>query len=497
MAAGAAQAGGNAPYFRTMKSLPIRLVVLLGVLSVIGIIAVQVYWVRRAYDNEERQLDQKLYIGLKNVAARLAAYSRVALPSQSPVNQLSSNYYVVNVNSEIDVNVLDYYLRQEFGRLNLRLDYEYAIYDCGTDHMVYGNYVSASDAPAPTAVPTRLPKYSRYTYYFGLHLPQRAPYFMSRLNAWVLTSVLLLVVVVFFGYALFVILRQKRLSEVQRDFINAMSHEFKTPITTIAISAEVLTAPDIASQPQRLLNYASIIREENRRLSQQVDKVLQMARSERSEFRLHREPVDLAALLADVVRQFDITGKHAGATLQLSVNSEQLTVNSEQLTNTDESQVENRALSTKHRAPKTKHRAPSTKNQAPSTEHQAPSTKNLVWADPVHLANVLFNLLDNAVKYAAGPPVVRVKLESDGPRLRLTVQDQGIGIAPAHQRRVFDKFYRVPGHDLRPAQGFGLGLYYVRNVVQAHGWKIQLRSLPGQGCTFTLTFLPLPAHVTA
>ena len=178
----AAQTVGAAPYFRAMKSLPIRLVVLLGVLSVVGIIAVQVYWVRRAYDNEERQLDQKLYLGLKNVATRLAAYSRVALPDQSPVNQLSSNYYVVNVNSEIDANLLDYYLRQEFGRLNLRLDYEYAIYDCGTDHMVYGNYVSAAAAPAPAAAPTRLPKYNRYTYYFGLHLPQRAPYFMSRLN---------------------------------------------------------------------------------------------------------------------------------------------------------------------------------------------------------------------------------------------------------------------------------------------------------------------------
>jgi two-component system phosphate regulon sensor histidine kinase PhoR len=311
--------------------------------------------------------------------------------------------------------------------------------------MVYGNYVSASDAPAPTAVPTRLPKYIQYTYYFGLHLPQRAPYFMSRLNGWVLTSALLLVVVVFFGYALFVILRQKRLSEVQRDFINAMSHEFKTPITTIAISAEVLTGPDIASQPQRLLNYASIIREENRRLSQQVDKVLQMAKSERSEFRLHREPVDLGALLADVVRQFDISGKHPEGRIELNV-----------------------------------------------TPLDTPA---FVWADPVHLANVLFNLLDNAVKYAAGPPVVRVALAPDGPRLRLTLADEGIGIAPTHQKRIFDKFFRVPAaNDLGPAQGFGLGLYYVRNVVLAHGWRIQLRSQPGQGSTFTLNFPPVPAH---
>ncbi|MBO2008764.1 sensor histidine kinase [Hymenobacter negativus] len=453
-----------------MKSLPIRLVVLLGVVSIIGILAVQGYWVRRALAHEERQFDQRLAIALREVATRLAAFRRVPLPAQSPVSQVASNYYVVNVNSEIDANLLDYYLRQEFGRLNLHLDYEYAIYDCGTDHMVYGRYVSAAAVPTPTVpVPaTRLPRYSRYTYYFGLYLPHRAPYFMSQLNGWALTSGLLLVVLVFFGYALFVILRQKRLAEVQRDFINAMSHEFKTPITTIAISAEVLTAPDIASQPQRLLNYASIIREENRRLSQQVDKVLQMAKSERSEFRLHREAVDLAALLPDVIRQFDVTGKHPAGVIELSVVGCPLSGRSE----------------------KAAHTSLTTDNE--------PKTAKLVWADPVHLANVLFNLLDNAVKYTIGPPVVRVALAANGPRLCLTVTDEGIGIAPAHQGRVFDKFFRVPAaNDLRPAQGFGLGLYYVRNVATAHGWRLALRSRPGLGCTFTITFPPVPAYAVA
>ena len=436
--------GVAAAYFRGMNALPIRLVVLLGVLSVVGILAVQGYWVRRAYDNEARQLDQSLSIGLQRVAARLAAYRQVALPNQSPVSQLSSTYYVVNVNGEIDANLLELYLGQEFERLHLRLDYEYGIYDCGTDHMVYGRYVGATDQAAP-AGPARLPTYSQYTYYFGLRLPNRTPYFLSELQGWVLSSGLLALVVVFFGYALFVILRQKRFSEVQRDFINAMSHEFKTPITTIALSAEVLTAPDIVSEPQRLLSYASIIREENRRLGQQVDKVLQMAGSERRGFELHREVVDLAVLLPDVVRQFDISGRHAVGTVALHLAS-------------------------------------------------APA---LVWADAVHLANVLFNLLDNAVKYAAGAPVVRVALAAAGPGLRLTVADEGLGIAEAHQKQVFEKFFRAPTPHLQPAPGFGLGLYYVRNVVLAHGWIITLRSELGRGSTFTLTFPAVPTHVRA
>ncbi|MGI4875341.1 MAG: sensor histidine kinase [Janthinobacterium lividum] len=427
-----------------MNSLPIRVVVLLGLVSVAGILGVQGYWVRRAFRQEERQLDQRLYVGLSAVATRLAAYRQAALPNQSPVSQVSSSYYVVNVNGEIDANLLDYFLRQEFARLDLHLDYEYAIYDCGTDRMVYGNYVSATAAPVPAGQPTRLPTYNRYTYYFGLYLPHRTPYFMSQLTGWELTSGLLGLVVAFFGYALLVILRQKRLAEMQRDFINALSHEFKTPIATIAISADVLAAPDIGSQPQRLLSYASIIREENQRLSQQVDKVLQLAKTEGRAFRLHREVVDLTQLLPAIIRQFDLAGKHPAGRLTL----------------------------------------------------ESPARPALVWADPLHLANVLFNLLDNAVKYAAGPPVVRLALVPDGPRLALLVADEGIGIAAAHQKQVFDKFFRVPAaNDLRPAQGFGLGLYYVRNVALAHGWRLGLRSQPGQGSTFTLTFPPVPAEV--
>jgi len=425
-----------------MNSRAIRLVVVLGVVSIIGITLLQIYWVRRAFDQTERQFQQSLYIALKNVATDLAAYRRTKLPNQSPVSQVASNYYVVNVNDVIDANLLEFYLRREFNRLNLRTDYEYAIYDCATDRMVYGNYVPAPDGRALAPAARRpLPKWNRYTYYFGLYLPSRTSYLVSQLDMWVITSGLLLVVIGFFGYALFVILRQKQLSEIQRDFINTMSHEFKTPIATIGIAAEVLGAPDAGPPVERRLRYARIIQDENNRLLRQVDKVLQVAKSEAREFRLQREPVDLHALLAQVLTTFDLPGRHSAAQLETSLAAPTATV----------------------------------------------------WADPVHLANVLFNLLDNAVKYT-GPtaPHLRVQTRQTDRQLLLSFTDHGPGIAPAHQRRVFDKFFRVPAGNASAVPGFGLGLYYVRNVVAAHGWKIALNSATGQGCTFTLT-LPLLA----
>jgi two-component system, OmpR family, phosphate regulon sensor histidine kinase PhoR len=416
-----------------MKSSTVRWVVALGVVSIIGIIGIQIYWVQKAFDSAERQLNQTLYIALKNVAVQLAQYNQMEMADPSPVSRLSSNYYVVNVNSSIDASVLEFYLKSEFGRLNIHADYEYAIYDCTSDQMVYGNYISASEKQPPVRT-VNLPKCTQYTYYFGLLLPNKSNYLVSKLDIWILTSVILLIVIVFFGYALFVILRQKQLSEIQRDFINNMTHEFKTPISTIAISAEVIGQPANWGNPQRMSNYAAIIREENSRLNKQVEKVLQMARIEKEEFRLNREMIDLHALIRQVIRNFDLPGRNSQGKIEVQVEA----------------------------------------------------TQPWVYADQLHLTNILFNLLDNAVKYADAAPRVCFRTSSQGKCLLLSVSDNGSGISRVHHKRVFDKFYRVPSGDVHNVKGFGLGLYYVRNIVKAHDWKILLRSEPGEGSIFTL-----------
>jgi two-component system phosphate regulon sensor histidine kinase PhoR len=426
-------------YLRSMKSSSVRWVVALGVVSIIGIITIQIYWVQKAFYNEDRQFSQTLFIALKNVAAKMANYNQTELPDQSPVSQLSSNYYVVNVNSVIDANVLEYYLKNEFGRLNIHADYEYAIYDCTSDRMMYGDYVSALEQQKPTQK-ANLPKWNQYTYYFGLYLPNKTNYLVSKLEIWMLSSVILLVVILFFGYALFVILRQKQLSEIQKDFINNMTHEFKTPISTIAISAEVIARPDSWQNPQRLSNYAAIIREENSRLNKQVEKVLQIAKIEQDEFRLQLETLDLHELIRQVIRNYDLPGK----------------------------------------------------NHEGHIETHLEATQPWICADQLHLTNILFNLLDNAVKYAEKAPVIRFSTCNQGNRLLLSIADNGIGISRVHQKRVFDKFFRVPSGDVHNVKGFGLGLYYVRNIVVAHQWKITLESEPNgssrpQGSIFTLS----------
>ena len=154
-----------------MRRNHIRFIVILGTFAIIGIFVIQIYWLQKAWNINEKEFTQTVFIGLRNVAVKLSDYNQTELPNENPVSRLSSNYFVVNTNSVIDANILDYYLRTEFDKLNINTDYEYGIYDCHTDKMVYGNYVTAGGHDKQIKLSTTLPKYSMYTYYLGIALP--------------------------------------------------------------------------------------------------------------------------------------------------------------------------------------------------------------------------------------------------------------------------------------------------------------------------------------
>lgn len=417
-----------------MKISAIRIVVILGTLSIIGIVVIQVYWLMNAFDNEQRQFDRSIRIALRTVAEQLARYNGSATPRQNLVSRPGSNYYVVNVNSQIDASLLDYYLRTELGTHNLNTDFEYGIYDCTSDQMVYGNYITMGPTTAVPTTPRPLPKYNAYTYYFGVLFPHKTNYLIGKLEIWMLTTVILLLVIVFFAYALFVILKQKRLSEIQKDFINNMTHEFKTPITTISISAAVLSEPGIVENRTRLFTYSGIIAQESNRLYAQVEKVLQMASLDSRETKLKLVKTNINNLITQVASTFQ-----SGKEIEKSVITLQLN-----------------------------------------------AIQDSIMADELHLTNVLFNLLDNAVKYSGTHAIINIRTRNEQNYLLLEITDQGPGIPKKYQKLVFEKFFRVPTGNLHNIKGFGLGLNYVRNIVKAHKWHLNLNSDAGKGCVFTI-----------
>ena len=384
----------------------------------------QMYWVNRTLDLRKRQFNQRAHVALQEVAERLTQFNGV-MQSVNPVDQLSPDYFLVNTNATTQPEILEQFIRESFQKHDLITEFEMGIYDCTTDRMRYGMLLSTRNKEKAPTTTADWVKTDKYPYYFGIRFPEQENYLAGDLQGWLWSSALVLVAVSFFSYALFVILRQRQLSEVQRDFINNMTHELQTPISTIRIAADVLKKPEITTQPERHSRYVRIVEEEILRLQHQVEMVLNMAKAERNKLALELEWLDAHDLIATAARPHE-----------------------------DRVRLDLQA------------------------------TLPYVLADRLHFNNLFNNLIDNALKYSSRDSDVTVRTFDEGDKLVLAVRDQGIGIAPEHQKKIFEKFYRVSEGNVHNVKGFGIGLSYVRQIVKAHHWKLRLNSEPGQGSEF-------------
>ncbi|MBC6996337.1 HAMP domain-containing sensor histidine kinase [Neolewinella lacunae] len=418
-------------------------VIILGLLAILGIVGMQTYWVATTWNLNDTEFSQKAKLALYGVARQLAAENNSDLPSRDIVRQRSSNYFIVNIESEIDALRLEILMQQELVRLSLDLPFEYAIFDCTTDQMAYGGYCQASTEPEDPVLAERtsyLAPDENLLYYFGIKFPTRTGYLWEKMQLVVFLSLILMLTVAFFGYSVVVMLRQRRLATMQKDFIDNMTHEFKTPLSTIRIAAGVFLRDERVAADGRLSRYAQLIHQQYERLNEQVEKVLQIARIEQGNFEIKKESTDLHRIMPDLLGSARVRAEERSGTLEVDLPG-----------------------------------------------HPLP-----LLADPLHLSNILHNLLDNAIKYSGEKPRIRVRGELRGQALHLSISDSGPGIAPEHQERLFEKFYRIPTGDVHDVKGFGLGLFYVAQICRAHGWTIRVESSLGQGATFRLQLPLLP-----
>ncbi|MBN2350494.1 MAG: HAMP domain-containing histidine kinase [Bacteroidales bacterium] len=417
-----------------MRQKSIRLTIILGIVSIIGIIGIEIYLLQQNFNIRERQLNQSIHIALSNVAEILADYNNSTLPYGKVVYQYSPDYYVVNVNEIISTEILEHYLKKELSKRNINLDFEYGIYDCHTNRMVYGNYVKMVPGKNPPVHSNPLPTYDEYTYYFGVYFPDRKPYLLQNMGIWYLLTCMVIVVIIFFGYTQMVILKQRRLSETQKDFIDNLTHEFKTPLSSLKLTAEVLSDTNIVHEPERIITYSKILNDQSQLLIDHVDRVLKMTRLETHRLKLNLNKVDLHTILAEVTDGFTPRIKQHKGTLKLVLGAK----------------------------------------------------RSSVLADETFLKNVLFNLLDNALKYTTNIPAIEVSTVNFKQTILLTLKDNGIGIPRKFQKKIFNRFYRVPTGNIHNVKGFGLGLSYVKKIVKIHKWKISIKSEVNAGTAVSI-----------
>lgn len=436
-----------------MRRRTLGTLVLLALLSVVGVVVTQYIWLRRAqqYQSEQvalqkqqaaqldKQFNDRVTIALTDVTERILSMNRDPSDLFDAVKQERPNYFAVTINDTIHPYLLQSLLKHEFERRGIQDDFEYGIYDCFTDSIVYGNYVSLHDSVvADTAEHSELLKLDKDGHYFGVYFPRRTTSIwepqQSGTITWIYPAIVTLIVFCFFAYSLWVIMRQKRLGEMKNDFIGNMTHELKTPISTIALSSEVLSDPAIIQEPERLRSYAEIIRTENERLRAQVERVLQLSTLDKGELQLKREAVDMHKVMRDVAAAFAVQLKERGGELHLETDA----------------------------------------------------SRSVITGDPLHVANALFNLVDNALKYSNDAPHVTISSRNGGGSLFIAVADRGIGIRKEDVKHVFERFFRVHTGNTHNVKGFGLGLHYVDTIARAHQGRVSVRSELGKGSTFTL-----------
>lgn len=420
-----------------MKGKTLKYVIFLAALSVMGIFFIQFGFLKNSYNFSEKQFRESASVALKEVTWQilLAGGNSSNFDSITPVDVVSTNFYWVNIDEAIDKDLLKKHLSEEFKKHDIYSDFEFAIYDVAGDSMETSVLVTNK---GESFSEYEFPVNEKYRYYFGIHFPNRSTFFNPNFSIWYFFTGLLVLVVLFFGYTLSVIIRQRQLSEVQKNFINNLTHELKTPISSIALSASVINNEDILQNPKRLFEYARIIQEQNQRLSKNVEKVLNLASIEKNRLHLNLEPIDFNKLLPEITNQFKQTDIGHKATIELTINA----------------------------------------------------GKDPVYADKFHLSNLILNILENGVKYCETAPLIKVDLTKTKRATILKIIDNGIGIPNDQKKKIFKKFYRVPTGNVHNVKGFGLGLDYVRKIVTAHRWKIKVDDNKKGGSIFTL-IIPL------
>jgi len=413
-----------------MKKRTLNIIIISGVFSILLLFIVQLFWAQNLISLESKQFNHKVKIGLINAGYKLKLIHHSKIDKIHLVKQLTDNSYVVEVQDIVNPTTIDSLLQIEFMAQELYSQYKIAIYDCFTDSVIFShsgseneNYVAAKDYGV---------NWNINSYNFGVIFPEINP-LKKHLNIGIAFGIVIFGIVGFFIYVIIMFMRQKKLDEMKTDFINNMTHELKTPISTISLSSSVIMNQGIINQPERLQHYAVIINEENERLKTQVERVLQLALFEQKDFGLNFQEISLMKIIEKVIGPYKLLLQEKDGSCSIKGES------------------------------------------------------YIVELDEHHFSNAISNLIDNAIKYCKEEgPLIQITTTNLGKDISIKVQDNGIGMEKEEMKHIFKKFYRAPTGNVHNVKGFGIGLSYVEQIVKMHSGSIKLNSYKNKGTTFEI-----------
>jgi two-component system phosphate regulon sensor histidine kinase PhoR len=414
-------------------------IIIITAVALTGIIITQIFWVANALETKDNQLQENVGLGMKRVIYQLMSLQNDTALASRYLSSRSENSLHSQFIRSLNPELITQLITSEFQNLEILRTYDYGIYDAENHQFI----IISNESLKEQLIHSRHQEpisciFQIEHFYLTVYFPYEQRYILNEMLLYILLSALFMFIAIGgFWYVTRSLLLQKRLSEIRTDYVNNMTHELKTPIATISVASEMLLKPEVQAKGEKIDHYAKIIYNENQRLKNQADQVLQVAILERGEYKINLEPVDVHLVIEQLADSMRVTVKSRNGMIQTRLNA----------------------------------------------------ADHLVQADKNHLTNVLSNLIENANKYSPGTPHIVISTHSTRKGIFISCQDKGIGIAEEYFHYIFKKFHRIPTGDVHDVKGFGIGLFYVKTIVKAHAGNIQVRSKPGEGSNF-IVFWP-------
>jgi len=396
---------------------------------------------RKKQEQQIKQIQKLLQVETADVVVTKTKKTQPAI-----FENLAREYQRTNqpLTERIDQKWVDTLLKRELSNRHIYLSYNYEVTKAHNDSVLFLRAANL-DEKKPIFLPAntyQMPIFSKEVIddpgKLWVYFPQKNSLILGQMAATMATSGGLLIVLIFcFGFTIYSILRQKKISEMKTDFINNMTHEFKTPVSTIMIASEALKDAEIAQDKNRVSKLAGIIYDENVRLGSHIERVLNIARIEKNDFKLDVKTIEVNELIAAVLDSMQLKLQKHDAKLALNLSEEEL----------------------------------------------------FIKADELHFSNVIYNLIDNAIKYSRETPELTITTAAGrGNQVIIRIADKGIGMNSDQQAKIFEQFYRIPTGNLHDVKGFGLGLSYVNTIVKRLNGTIGVKSEKDKGSEFELKF---------
>lgn len=414
------------------------LLIILTSISLLGIVISQVYWVKNAYELKKDQFEKRIQMGLKAVSNTIFDMENND-GGVSVFNIYSVSHTANKSFDNLNYKVLDSLLSNELICVRIVEDYEYGVYKFGTNRIIGGHYKYYEEGILNSEFKVSLSCIRNGApYTLGLYFPYSDNIILrNMLGGFLLSGLFVLVVGFSFIYTVILNYRQKKLGRMKNDFVNNMTHEFKTPISTVSIASEMLLRHDIQDNKERIQKYAQIIYDENLRLKNQVEEVLRLALLDKGEYKIKMKELDVHRLLDETIHNSELFIHQRNGNIKKVYSA----INSK------------------------------------------------IFADKMHLTNIISSLIDNANKYSPNPPEITIRTKNIKKGILISIEDKGIGIKAEDQAYIFKQFHRVHTGNIHDVKGFGMGLFYAEKMVKEHGGFIRLNSTFGLGSTFEI-YLP-------